>query len=78
MVGGHDWPRLAWHLRSMGDGRSLPHQPGGPAHMRVAHKDIRRFFYLFQVLVHWRKYLRFNKIVDDALVTAHLRGKRCV
>ena len=41
-------------------------------------EDIRCFFYLFQVPLEWRRFLGFNKEVDEALVPNKWKGKRCV
>ena len=41
-------------------------------------EDIRCFFYLFQVPVEWRRFLGFNKEVDETLIPSKWKGKRCV
>ena len=41
-------------------------------------EDIRCFFYLFQVPVEWRRFLGFNKDVEDGLIPPQWKGKRCV
>ena len=44
----------------------------------LSSEDIRCFFYLFQVPSQWRRFLGFNKLVPDTMVSAHLHGRDCV
>ena len=41
-------------------------------------EDIRCFFYLFQVPVEWKRFLGFNREVEEDLIPKQWKGKRCV
>ena len=41
-------------------------------------EDVRCFFYLFETPHSWRKYMCFNRMLDDDILPEHLRGRPCV
>ena len=41
-------------------------------------EDIRCFFYLFSIPDSWKRFMGFNRLVDESLIPAVHRGKECV